>query len=355
MKVLKIILALLVIILILGAGGFIVDRFYTAGEFKTIKNHFKGQCDPVEGVFSSEDITIDQATGRAYISSADRRTIMRGQKGRQGAIYGFDMTAGRAKLVKLTAGFEKELQPHGIGLLTEEGEARSLFVVNHPQGGNTIEIFNIKGGKLVHRETIAGSLMTHPNDVLPVGAREFYVSNDHASTSKISWFFETYIPLARSFVLYYDGKEFKKVAEGLAFANGVAMSRDGTTAYVAATQGKKIVVYDRNAATGGLTPRRALDLDTGPDNIEVDSDGNLWIGAHPKLITLGRYASDPTEMSPAQALKVSFGPGNAFTVDEVYLDEGKVLSGSSVAAPYKDRFLLGSIFDELFLNCKMFK
>ncbi len=90
-------------------------------------------------------------------------------------------------------------------------------------------------------------------------------------------------------------------------------------------------------------------------DIEVDPDGNLWIGAHPKLITFGRYASDPYEMAPAQVLKVSPGAGDASGVEEVYLDEGKALSGSSVAAPYKDRFLLGSVFDELFLDCRMFK
>jgi sugar lactone lactonase YvrE len=36
-------------------------------------------------------------------------------------------------------------------------------------------------------------------------------------------------------VLYYDGQSFRKVAQALAYANGINISSDGQTVYVAAT------------------------------------------------------------------------------------------------------------------------
>jgi len=39
-------------------------------------------------------------------------------------------------------------------------------------------------------------------------------------------------------------------------------------------------------------------------------------------------------------------------VKEVYLNLGKEISASSVAAVYKDRMLVGAVFDPKFLDCK---
>jgi hypothetical protein len=40
-------------------------------------------------------------------------------------------------------------------------------------------------------------------------------------------------------------------------------------------------------------------------------------------------------------------------VEEVYLDDGSTISGSSVAAVRGNRLLIGEIFDEGFLDCTM--
>ena len=342
-----------VILLALIIGGLIAKTLFDAGEFKKINPDFSGECKSITGVLSSEDITINPKTGMAFISSADRRarwsSINHVQKG---AIYGFDLKARDPELVNLTADFSKEFNPHGIGLWIGENE-KSLFVVNHRRDGHFVEIFDFKNNRLIHRESIEGALMHSPNDVIPVGPRAFYVTNDHGNTSKLGRLLEEYLQLARSLVLYYDGNDFRIVAEGLAYSNGINLSPDGKTVYVAATVGQEICVYDRDKGTGDLALRHTIELGTGPDNIEVDESGNLWIGCHPKLLTFVKYSKDSQELSPSQVLKITVQKPGSYAIDEIYLNNGKPLSGSSVAAVYKDTLLIGSVFDTRFLLCKL--
>jgi len=39
-------------------------------------------------------------------------------------------------------------------------------------------------------------------------------------------------------------------------------------------------------------------------------------------------------------------------VEEIYLNDGNPMSGSSVGAAYKDRLLIGSVFEPFILDCK---
>jgi arylesterase/paraoxonase len=342
-----------VVLLTLVVAGFLVKTFYDAGEFRDLKPHFNGQFVSIAGVFSSEDITIHQKSGMAFISSADRRAQWsEGGRPRQGAIYGFDLNSGNPELVDLTAEFSKEFNPHGIGLWVMEDKL-AVFVVNHSREGHFVEIFDYREDKLVHRESVTGPLMHSPNDVLPVSDDAFYVTNDHGNSSELGRLAEEYLQLARSFVLYYDGNSFRIVAKQLSYANGINMSPDGKTVYVAATVGQKICVYDRAAHSGDLTLRDTIELETGVDNVEIDANGDLWIGSHPKLLTFVKYSQDPKNISPSQVLKVAIEENGGHTVEEIYLCNGKHLSGSSVAAVFKDKLLIGSVFDDHFLLCRI--
>jgi len=345
---------IIVLLVVFIFGGLLAKTFYDAGEFREINPHFKGRVNSIAGLLSSEDITIHARTGMAFISSADRRTRWsRDNKVQQGAIYGFDLNSRQPKLVNLTAAFSKEFNPHGIGLWIGQDGDSSLFVVNHRRDGHFVEIFDYKGNILVHRESIKGPLMHSPNDVIPVGQRAFYVTNDHGNTSGFGRMLEEYLQLARSFVLYYDGKNFRTAAEGFAYANGVNVSPDGKTVYVTATVGQKVYVYDRDKGSGDLALRHTIDLGTGPDNIEVDENGNLWIGSHPKLLTFVKYSKDPGKLSPSQVVRVAVQESGQYNVEEIYLNNGEPLSGSSVAAIFKDTMLIGSVFDNRFLSCKL--
>ena len=350
----KAIITVLILVLVLGGLG--VKTFYDAGEFKEITPHFNGQVKTIAGVFSSEDITIHPPTAMAFISSDDRRAHWSGSsRSRQGAIYGFNLDSANPQLVNLTEDFPRQLNPHGIGSWIAPNGDLSLFVVNHRKDGHFVEIFDYQGGKLAHRQSVSGALMHSPNDVLPVGSAAFYVTNDHGNASELGRMAEEYLQLARSYVLYYDGKNFRKVAEKLAYANGINTSSDGRTVYVAATVDQKVFVYDRDLNSGDLSLRDTIEAGTGVDNIEIDQKGDLWIGCHPKLLTFVKYSKNPRALSPSQVIKVSIRASGQYDVKEIYLDNGRPLSGSSVAAVFGDTLLIGSVFDERFLLCRLQK
>jgi len=352
MKFIKAAVLIIMIFLVI-LGGFVFKTFRDAGEFKTIVSKNLHACQVITGVQSSEDITIHPRTGMAFISSDDRRPLFDGTRGDQGAIFGFDLSAKEPKPLNLTRDLDLEFHPHGIGLLIGTGAVDSLFVVNHRSDGHFVEIFHIAGKKLIHRTSVGGDLMHSPNDVIPVGPKAFYVTNDHGSTSRFGRTLEDYLQLARSYVLYYDGDRFRKVADQLAYANGINMSHDGATVYVAATVGGSIHVYDRDPGSGSLTFRQAIDLGTGVDNIELDSKGDLWVGAHPRLLTFVQYAKDSNTLSPSQVLVVHLGATGAHRVEAVYANDGEPLSGSSVAACFNTTILVGSVFDGRFLSCDL--
>jgi arylesterase/paraoxonase len=342
---------ILVVILV----GLVIKTAYDAGEFKEIKPHFNGQVKTIGGVLSSEDITIHPPTAMAFISSDDRRAHWSGNKSqvRQGAIFGFDLNSVNPRLTNLTEEFAKELNPHGIGWWMAQNGDLSLFVVNHRQDGHFVEIFDYRGGKLAHRKSVSGTLMHSPNDVLAVGPDTFYVTNDHGNATVLGRMAEEYLQLARSYVLYFDGKSFRKVAEALGYANGINISSDGHTVYVAATVEQKIYVYDRDLNTGDLSLRNTIAAGTGVDNIEIDHRGDLWVGCHPKLLTFVKYSKDPKVLSPSQVIKVEKGSPGQYEIKEIYMSDGTPLSGSSVAAVFEDTLLIGSVFDERFLVCRL--
>ncbi len=341
--------AIVIILLIIWR---VVDTIRHAGEFKTLKPHFSGQCRKVGGVIGAEDITIHPQTGVAFISASDRRALWRGES-TQGTIYAYDLKSATPQLKNLTTTFNQELHPHGISLYIGENGETSLFVVNHRRDGEHLEIFDYRDSTLIHRESIRGELMTSPNDVVAVGPRRFYVTNDHGNVSALGRTAEEYLQLARAYVLYYDGQAFKKMAENIAYANGINVSHDGKTVYVAACVGLKINVYDRDVATGALQLKNEIGLGTGVDNIELDAAGNLWVAAHPQLLTFTRHAKDAAKRSPSEILKISFMSNGDYKVDQIYLNNGDEISGSSVGAVFDDKLLVGSVFEDHFLLGEM--
>jgi arylesterase/paraoxonase len=93
-------------------------------------------------------------------------------------------------------------------------------------------------------------------------------------------------------------------------------------------------------------------VDSGADNLEWDQQGNLWIGAHPRMFDFLAHAADEHENSPSQALKISLDTDSP-VITEVYLDDGSAISGSSVAAVYEDTLLIGSVFEPRLLVCSL--
>jgi arylesterase/paraoxonase len=345
----KILVGLAVVILL--ALFWVLQLLWASGAFKPLEPHFAGTCREVGGVIGPEDITIHPRTGVAYISGYDRRAAP-GDPGR-GAIYAYDLEDPRPRVVNLTPDIDPDFRPHGIFLHLDAEAGDVLYVVNHAGGKHTIEIFDLRAGHLHKRTTIGDPLVVSPNDVAAVGRDRFYVTNDHRYPEGFMRAVEEFGRLAVSNVVYFDGSRFSVAADGIAYANGINLSPDQRTVYVASPPGLAVHVYQRDPDSGGLTYVESIDTGSGVDNIEVDEEGNLWIGSHPRLLRFRAHAQDPNELSPSQVLRISRGSAGDYIVSEIYLDPGDQLSASSVAAVRGKRLLIGGIFDARFLDCRL--
>ena len=337
-----------------GACYIIGDILVAAGSFKRIHPHFNGSTAklpvPVAG---PEDIDIDTVSGTAFISVDDRRANLASPGSRRGAILIMDMNSDTPVLRNVTPPEPADFHPHGISVWRSAAGRVYLLAVSHRQQprGHAVERFEWRDDSLVHIGTVMdAAVMTSPNDVAAVDGERFYVTNDHGYAEEgLQRTLEDYLQRSISTVNYFDGKRMRKVAEGLAFANGIALASDGSSVHVAATTGRKLFTYERDTTNGALRKRAETSLGTGVDNIDIDSKGDLWIGCHPQLLKFVAYSKDAAKASPSQVLRLRPIKDGGFAVEEVMLNDGVEYSGSSVAVAFRDRILVGSVFDPFLL------
>ncbi len=328
-------------LLILFVGSFLKD----AGYFKDINPHFSGHCDVVPGVVGAEDISFLPNSNVALVSAYDRRNSQE----HNGGIFSYDLAS--KQFVKISPPM-KDFRPHGISLYSMPDGGQRLFVINHSEGKHAVNIFNLINGQLTLFKTVEGEGLISPNDLVAVGPEQFYVTNDHHYKNGVMRLLEDYLSLKLSSVVHYDGKVFKEVLTDLGYANGINVSRDGKSLYLSALTARTLNVYRRNLNDNELTLKKQVDTGTGIDNIELDENGDLWIGAHPQLLKFVSHAKDNNKYAPSQVLKVSVADGS-FKVSEVLLDSGSLLSASSVGAVKGNRMLVGAVFDAKILDCTM--
>lgn len=346
MKRIAVAVVVVVVSLVVIVLGRIVVR---SGMLTTLAPHRTVDCRSVEGVVGAEDVTIDGRTQTAYLSAFDRRKRMAGAPER-GEIYGLDLTRADAMPVPLTGGQPADFRPHGISLWQGADGTPRLFVINHRSTGeHEVVLYDVAPGRLQFVESITYPELTSPNDLVAVGPRQFYASNDRGyRKGTLMGVAEGLLQLPAASVSYFDGTNGRLAVEGLIFANGMNVSSDGTTVYVAECLRRAVGVYDRDVATGAMSRRERIDLGTCPDNIEVDEEGKLWIAAHPKLFQFLEHAEDATQLSPTQVLRVD---PHTNAVAEVFLDDGTLLSGTATAAVAGKHMVLSPVFDPKVLVC----
>ena len=330
-----------VVLMVLGRLAFVI--LPASGVAAELETFGVDQCEALEIAPGTEDITIGRESGLAFISTDDRRT------GERGAIYAV-LPGDPDSLRQVSGNVPGLFHPHGISLWTGPNGAQRLFVVNHlSSDDHAIEIFDIEaGGSLRHVESISYDALSSPNDVLAVGPRSFYATNDRAFPTGFMGNLEAYFALPLASVSYFDGEAGRIVATGLAYANGINIADDGETVYVAEILGRRVRVYTRDTHTGALRRVRDISVPTAPDNIEIAEDGALWIGGHPRIFDFVAHSKDEAEIAPSHVLRVDPETGDHETI---LLDLDGVLNASSVAAVSGNRLLVGAVFDSHILIC----
>lgn len=91
-------------------------------------------------------------------------------------------------------------------------------------------------------------------------------------------------------LIKYDrsNKEATVLLRGLAFANGVALSKDRSFVLVAETTTCRIIRFWLRGPNAGNSDTFA-ELPGFPDNIRRNSEGEFWVGLHSKRGTLTKW------------------------------------------------------------------
>ncbi|EPB67779.1 hypothetical protein ANCCEY_13136 [Ancylostoma ceylanicum] len=156
--------------------------------------------------------------------------------------------------------------------------------------------------------------------------------------------------------------------------NGVAIDREGKHLMVSHVNIETISVYKIGKDYKSLIHLVDVPLLTTIDNLYVDREGAVWTlkrqGEELELLTLPRAPSrdntygahpvlkdamdhlgncdDLTGHAPSQVLRIKFSKDfKSWEVTEPFIDDGRLLSASSVAVPFKNQLLIGSVFRQL--------
>ncbi|MFS4494336.1 SMP-30/gluconolactonase/LRE family protein [Maribacter sp. 2308TA10-17] len=334
------------LLLILVYVGYVM---VSTGYFRAIENTFDGEVIkeiPVEG---AEDIIVIPEWGYALVSASPRKKDLEVQQ-KTGGLYLVDLNSKEYKLKMLTTDLNTPFAPHGISIYKTDSTYK-VMTINHTLEGHSFEVFKLRDSVLTFERTITNPALVSPNDVVMLDENRFYFTNDHKYEDGVGMLLEDYGGLGLSNVMYFDGETYTEVAKGIGYANGINYDAKRKLLFVAEPRNFKVKVYATNE-DGSLNFIEDIDCGTGVDNIEFDSYGNLWIGAHPNLLAFSSYAGGGNEIAPSEIIKIAYRGKGDYTIEMVYLNDGTEMSASTVAAPYKDIILTGNVMDDHFLILK---
>ncbi|MGI9331413.1 MAG: SMP-30/gluconolactonase/LRE family protein [Gammaproteobacteria bacterium] len=321
--------------------------------FRDVEPGFAGTCEdlPLDG--SAEDIQLDRERGFAYLSVLDRQALVRGGEDVQGTIMRVNLNLQTLRAEPALIMQPEHFRPHGLSLHVDDQGRRYLFALNHPVNRGSepemLEVFEEQTpGRFRPVATFSDPALLSPNDVVAVGPRQAYVANDKTGTPLGDAIQQ--IGIGGSPLTFIDDGEATIVMDNIASGGGIAASADGTRIFVAETSAQRIRVLERDPSDNSLTELSRIPIDTSPDNIDVDEDGNLWVGAHANVLKLIQHFTSG-KPAPSQVRRVRLG--GAPIIEDIYLNDGREISASSVGIKYENLLLIGSITAPKILVCTM--
>lgn len=332
--------------------------------FKHVFNHTPGPCRIVPGKgLGYEDMeTLPNGltlitSGLIMPTSSPKVKEYQKKHNGKGRIYLFDFNQpdkGIEELKIVGNQFnQSDFVPHDIGIWHDNTEKVIVLVVNHGSTHDSIEKFQFsaKDKQLTHLQTYIDPAIHFVNDVAMDSEESFYFTNYAYYKTPFYHLLEMMIPLRYGNLMYYDGNKFRKQDEGFVTPNGIVLSPDKMYLYMAEAVEKKVHTFRRHN-NGTLTVHQALYLDTNPDNLLLDKDGNVLIGSHPIAWQALLHLDDPEHSAPSQVIKLYMKDGTVTRITELLSDDGHTLWGSTVASMYKDGMLVGTIQHKL-LYCQV--
>lgn len=339
----KKIVTLLLVLLI----AFVAYTLVSTGFFRNIETPSTHPILARIALKGAEDLVIDSKETFAIISATDRSSYPP-QKKETGGLYFLDLKDPTFTPHLLTQNINFDFAPHGIDLIQLTDSSYQILAINHINKQHSIEKFVLKNKALEHIETLRHPSMIQPNDLVQTEKDAFYFTNDHGYTKGIGKLIEEYGGLAVSNVVYAKGTDYREVASGIAYANGIAYDPQRMLVFVASPRHFSVKVYQRQIE-GSLTHIEDIDCHTGVDNLTLDNTGKIWIGAHPNLLRFASYSQGKHKLAPSEIITITYSKKGQYTVESVWVDNGENMSGATVAVPYKDGILTGNVMDNHFL------
>ncbi|CAJ0594072.1 unnamed protein product [Cylicocyclus nassatus] len=325
---------------------------------KRVYNHRPGYCRKVDGIeHGSEDIALIEEEGIAFVTSGIYYIQPRAEyvKGRI-FLYDFKQKGTfKAEPVVINGEFDrKQFHPHGIShIVTSKGVIR-LFVINHSKDFKhsvLILDWNSKTRQLDLVRIIADEKFIRPNNLAAISEDAFILTNDGwAQTSTLN-FLEMLSMIPTGNIVYYDGKVSSWLLPKATSPNGVAFDRERKHLFVSHFNDETVSVYEVDKGYKSLTKVANVHLLTSMDNLYVDKNGDVWTGAHPVLKDAFGHlgdCDDPSKLAPSQVLRIKFSKGfKSWEISEPFLDDGRLISASSITIPFENQLLIGSVCREL--------
>ena len=329
---------------------FIGRILWANGLFSSVPTGFFGSCKTIASQPGVED--IETVNGVTFVSVASAR----GPDPRDG-IYVLSAGGGLTRL----SGAPKDFHPRGIAIYrSPDGSGIFLLAVNrHAQAINdalrfSIDSFEVTNPRtapaLVAQGTIAGGLLTDPQDVAAAGPGAFYVSNGTGGSS-ILRSLAGYGVLPGSNVLYFNGMSFRVAAEDMYGARGLLLTPDGAHLLMASLTTRSLKSLTREPFSGNLTEGDSLNLPVAPEKITLDSTGEIWAAGHASLFAWRGFAADPGSRAPSQVFRITLASGSPQQAEQVYGNDGGEIAAASVAASTGKQLLIGSSLDSKLLSC----
>lgn len=320
----------------------------------------------VSGPPNPEDLILLE-TGTAVISgmSADPG----GGAGAAGSLYAMDPQTGVFVDIWPAAGHDTApdetrypacpgppdldaASPHGLGLEVDDQGTTRLHVVNHG-GREAVEIFEVE-------DTADGAHLTwvgcselpqgsFGNGVVPDPVGDgFYVTHFLDPADMVTGFEQAFAGQPTGHVLHWapDTGWTKVPGSEMSTPNGVAVSADGRSLYVASWGGRELVELD--VETGQRLATTGLEI--MPDNLRPADDGTLLVTgqAIDSIETFFQYQEG--ERSPEARYDVYALDPEDFTVDQIAHGEPDGFGNPTTALETPQGILLGSVTGESLLR-----
>jgi hypothetical protein len=182
------------------------------------------------------------------------------------------------------------------------GNSSNLFVVNHARQRTYIEQFSLSPSEpttAVWIRSLSHKYFIAPNSVALTSPTSFFVTNDHLMTRRLPFPFGNVLPVVETVLALPLGWlghvaidpstgaiDHHFSAFGIPFANGVALSPNGSEVAVATTSLGQVYFYSRSPTSNTLTYTHSVPLPFSTDNIMYDDDGHLIAAGHPHFPSL---------------------------------------------------------------------